>query len=124
MTKTNHQHLETCQLRLTLDVSYCLNGETAAAMRLLLSKLVYRAIGEGLLTGESEAEVEEYSIKVLDHAPADEEAITVFLLHRIESGNLPLEDIPVRLARYGLMDPVEFVAEMGERLAMTQEEAL
>jgi len=37
-------------------------------------------------------------------------------LARIESGDLAVEDIPLRLARYGLMDPVAFQNEMQERI--------
>lgn len=51
-------------------------------------------------------------------APAelDEDEIADFMLQRIEDGNLALEDIPVRLARYGLMNPEQFCAEMQERM--------
>ncbi|NEX60120.1 hypothetical protein G3574_03425 [Noviherbaspirillum sp. 17J57-3] len=41
-----------------------------------------------------------------------------YMLKRIESGDLALEDIPVRLARYGLMESRVFIAEMSERMAM------
>jgi hypothetical protein len=51
-----------------------------------------------------------------------EEEIADFMLQRIESGDLALEDIPVRLARYGLMEPSAFVAEMRERMEMMKEE--
>ena len=34
------------------------------------------------------------------------------------SGDLALEDIPVRLARYGLMEPNAFVDEMRERMEL------
>lgn len=46
----------------------------------------------------------------------DEEALASFMLNRIESGDLLLEDIPRRLARYGMMDPADFLAEMEERI--------
>lgn len=39
------------------------------------------------------------------------------MLQRIESDILPLEDIPVRLARYGRTDPTEFVNEMRVRMS-------
>jgi len=34
---------------------------------------------------------------------------------------LALEDIPIRLARYGLMEPNAFVDEMRERMELAQE---
>ncbi|MBO9356021.1 hypothetical protein GG851_18695 [Bordetella petrii] len=43
------------------------------------------------------------------------------LRQRIEDGNLNAEDIPLRLARYGLMAPEAFVAEMRERMGMDNE---
>lgn len=53
---------ETVTVRLTLDVTYSLNGENATEMVSLLRKMCERAIGEGMLTGESDAEVEECSM--------------------------------------------------------------
>lgn len=47
-----------------------------------------------------------------------ENEIAEFMLRRIENGDLALEDIPVRLAQYGLMDPVDFVDEMRERMGL------
>lgn len=52
------------RLRLTLDVAYDLGGESADEMRNRLYQMVKRAIGEGLLTGYTEATVEEYSVEV------------------------------------------------------------
>ena len=43
------------------------------------------------------------------------------MLQRIENGDLTLEDLPVRLARYGLMEPNTFVDEMRERMELVQE---
>lgn len=42
---------------------------------------------------------------------------------RIEDGDLSLEDVPARLARYGLEDPANFATEMRERIEMAREEA-
>ena len=50
-----------------------------------------------------------------------EAEIADFLRQRIEDGNLNAEDIPLRLARYGLMDPEAFAAEMRERMDMDDE---
>ncbi|MBN0502680.1 hypothetical protein JTM44_35915, partial [Pseudomonas aeruginosa] len=48
--------------------------------------------------------------------------IASFMRQRIEDGNLNAEDIPVRLARYGLMAPEAFADEMRERMGMADEE--
>lgn len=113
---------ETVRLRLTLDVTYTPNGVLVAELIENLQQLCERAIGEGLLTGASAAEVEEHSMAVEpmpDSIP--EEDIADWMLNRIESGDLPLEDIPNRLAAYGLMEPQAFLAEMQERMAHAAE---
>lgn len=108
---------EKVQLRLTLDVTYDLNGENATEMVSRLRKMCERAIGEGMLTGSSDAEVDEYSMDVeIMPEVLPKEAIADLMLQRIESGDLALEDIPDRLAQYGLMEPQAFLAEMRERL--------
>lgn len=105
------------KIRLTLDVEYDLNGTSVEEMSTLLRKMVERAIGEGLLTGYSEAEVNEYSMdtQVLPDLLTEKE-VADFMLDRIENGQLGLEDIPARLARYGLMEAPKFVAEIRERI--------
>lgn len=54
------------KLRLTLDVEYIPNGVDAQWLKDNLMNVASRAIGEGLLTGDSEAEVETYLIKVTE----------------------------------------------------------
>ncbi|EMQ8858225.1 hypothetical protein MML34_000462 [Pseudomonas aeruginosa] len=109
--------------RLTLDVAYILNGEVAGDLVARLYMMCERAIGNGLLTGDTAAEVEEYALDVsLPREPLSEGEIAAFMRQRIEDGNLAAEDIPVRLARYGLMASDAFVAEMRERMDMTDEE--
>ncbi|ARI02431.1 TPA: hypothetical protein L5G07_001491 [Pseudomonas aeruginosa] len=51
-----------------------------------------------------------------------EAEIADFLRQRIDDGDLNLEDIPLRLARYGLMDPEAFAAEMRERMGMDMDD--
>ena len=47
-----------------------------------------------------------------------EGVIADYLQQRIENGDLSAEDISTRLARYGLMDPQDFVDEMLERMGV------
>jgi hypothetical protein len=119
---TLRKHLptsETVTVRLTLDVTYSLNGENATEMVRLLRNMCNRAIGEGMLTGESDAEVNECSVNVIiQPAPLSEDDVADFMLQRILGGNLLLEDIPVRLARYGLMESNAFIDEMRERMEL------
>lgn len=111
---------EKLKLRLTVDVTYDLNGEDQAVLERYLEKMVSRAIGDGLLTGASDAEVETHEVRV-DEVPEtpDEEAIEEAIAIRLENGTFALEDVPSRLTRYGLMDPVAFVIEMRERIEIT-----
>lgn len=51
------------KLRLTLDVEYA-EVEDVTFLENALYDLVLRAVGEGLLTGCSEAEVDSYTYKV------------------------------------------------------------
>lgn len=58
--------------------------------------------------------VERLAQSGLEGMPSEDE-VADFWLGCIEDGQLSLEDIPDRLARYGLMEPGEFVEELRER---------
>lgn len=123
MNATTQDTPETVNARLTLDVTYLLNGEAAPELLARLERMCELAIGEGLLTGETAAEVDTWSIDVSEvpsatNRDALEAEIAAFMQQRIEDGNLGAEDIPVRLARYGLMAPEAFADEMRERMGM------
>ena len=110
-------------LRLTLDITYDLKGENAGEMAKNLRRMCERAIGEGILTGESDAEVEEDSMEVvIQPEELTEDELADFMRQRIERNDLALEDIPVRLARYGLMERHAFVSEMRERMELDNAE--
>lgn len=64
------------QIRLTVDVTYSLNGETAATMAALLPRLCEQAIGDGMLTGDTSATVESHEVTTkLMPALMSEEAV-------------------------------------------------
>jgi hypothetical protein len=52
------------KMRLTLDVSYQPNGVSAEALADLLRAIADSAAGDGLMTGETEAEVDTWECKV------------------------------------------------------------
>ncbi|HHE8522170.1 hypothetical protein [Pseudomonas aeruginosa] len=110
-------------------MTYLLNGEAAPELLARLERMCELAIGEGLLTGETAAEVDTWSIDVSEvpsaaNRDALEAEIAAFMQQRIEDGNLAAEDIPVRLARYGLMAPEAFADEMRERMGMDDDAPL
>lgn len=69
----------------------------------------------------------EVARKLVTDSPAvtgevDETAIASFLQNRVESGDLLLGDVGVRMTRYGTMAPADFIAEMQERIALNDAE--
>jgi hypothetical protein len=107
----------TTKMRLILDVTYSLKGENATEMLNRLHKMCEFGIGEGMLTGETAAKIDEYAVSaVIQPKPPSEDDLAKFMLQRIENGDIPFEDIPVHLARYGLMESNAFVSEMQERV--------
>lgn len=107
----------TLKLRLVLDVQYDLNGEDPVGLANYLHRLVQRAVGDGLLTGSSEATVDTYSHSVVElPEPLSEEVLAAFMDQRIADSQIAVEDLGLRMARYGLMEPPAFVAEMRERM--------
>lgn len=61
---------EIADLRVVLNVTYSLNRENATEMAGRLQRMCEYCIGEGMLTGESDAEVENFSIDVSIQSPA------------------------------------------------------
>ena len=114
---TTENPSQSIRIRLVLEVDYALNGLPANALASRLERMVEAAMGDGLLTGDTSAEVEQHSmvVRVLG-ATLSEHQLAAFMRERIENGELSLEDVPSRLARYGLMDPHEFAQEMRERM--------
>lgn len=101
------------QVRLTLDVTYALNGEDQNEMTARLQRQAEYAIGNGLLTGDTAAEVDEYSMTtVIVSAAPSEEAVTDHLMAQLTSGSLQLKDVPATLAHYGFMEVPAFIEEL------------
>lgn len=121
---TNTTNEPRVRMQLVLDVEYLLNGESPADLANNLESLVQRALGEGLLTGSTAAEVESHDFKVitLEDELVDRDAVRDFITDAIESGSMRLEDITMRMATYGLMHPHEFSAEMRERMSLDEQE--
>lgn len=114
---------ETVTLRLTLDVTYTMNGVTEEYLLDNLHDLAMTGIGNGGLTASSEAEVDVYSILTSKQpAPMPEEDAIAIIGERVARGLVSEEDIPVLMARYGLMEPGHFIEELMERKALEDED--
>ena len=103
-------------MTLNLEVTYQLNGYSPDAMRENLNQVVGYAIENSMLTGSTAAEVNDYKVSVNQVSDLGEDELTEFMADRIENGDIDLGDLPRRLARYGLMSPASFAAEMDERM--------
>lgn len=122
-TQRSASDAETIQVRLVVDVTYHLNGHTPDELLNHLHNMVQDFADGGGLTGATDCLVEDYSIEADVQEPTlCEDEIAELLANRIESGDIALEDLPKRLARYGLMQPQQFDAEMRERLGMLKVE--
>lgn len=93
-------------LRLTLDVDYDLNGESISSMKTLLGNGLDSAIGNGLLSGHTEAEVisHGYTIKVIEPTPATQvDKIADGIGYLIEMSRSHIEDIEDKRAAMDLI---------------------
>ncbi len=90
-------------------------------MRRQVLRFISDDIEHGRVGSESQAEVQVYSMNAVTQPESlSEDELVSFMMQRIENGSLPLEDIPLCLARYGLMEPNAFNAEMRERIDLAK----
>lgn len=108
--------MKSASITLEVSANIDLNSTTAVELKAHMQAALARAIGDGLLTGFTSAEVEQYSAEVTinRHDTYDDE-ITRFLQGQIEDGHLDAESMAQRITRYGLMLPSDFIDEMQER---------
>lgn len=79
-------------LKLTLDVKYIPNGVTATELKRLLAGIVSHAMSEGLVTGDTEAEVESHSVEI-EETLADEIAeAAAILAASIDQGDEDMQE--------------------------------
>jgi hypothetical protein len=116
MTTNTKNEKTAVRLRIVIDVEYKPTERPVSQIVEDLEIAVKSAIvDDGLLTtGILSIDSHQVAIKEAI-GDMDEDDLTTLMSDRIESGDLAVEDIPNRLARYGLMDPVDFVNEMVER---------
>ncbi|WP_372997684.1 hypothetical protein [Marinobacter sp.] len=116
----NHAEKESgiATVQLDLRVDYELNGESVTAMASNLRSAIEREIGNGALTGETMAEVDEYAMDVMD-SPAELEELAVKRL--IKNGYDPL--LAKAVARYGMMSPSDFIESIAGSAALLRRDA-
>ena len=107
-------------VRVLIDVRYTGNGVEGHDIAEMVNRLIERAIGNGALTGDSPAEVEEHSVTVNLISPeadaVDEKVVGDWLQARVDSGNLNPEEMIDMMARYALADPYALRNEFAERM--------
>ena len=57
-------------LRLTVDVDYILNGTSLTAARVMLEDVIKEGMANGVFTGNTSAEVDDFSVSIEEVAPA------------------------------------------------------
>ena len=109
--------MKSAQFRLILDANVALHGTAVEIITEKLQFAIDNMIGNGTVTGDTEAELNDWGVKIsVRPEPLSEDDLAQFMQTRIEEGQLDPEDLPVRLARYGLMEPDAFIIEMRERM--------
>src|SRR3546814_19312737 len=108
MNATTQATPETVNARLTRDVTYLLNGEAVPELLARLERMCELAIGEGLLTGETAAEVDTCTIDTTEvPSAADRETpepeIADFIQQRTEDGNLREAALTIHLHHHALV---------------------
>jgi hypothetical protein len=102
-------------ITIEIEAHIALGGMTERELYNHLNHTTFNAIGNGLLTGDNEAEVDEHSLVVTVNRHQIEDEIYRFVQGQLEDGYMDLEGMARRIARYGLMLPSQFVEEMNER---------
>lgn len=112
-------------IQIIMDVVLDANGEDHDYLAQRMNSAIFGAISaNGMLTLDSDALVHKQSFRtnLMTQAAADvtENQITQFLAARIQSGALPMDEIPSLLARFALADPSEIREEIAGMVASSQ----
>ena len=114
---------KTARLRIVIDADIALFGTTVNALTENLQQQIDNLVRNGAITGSSEAELNAWGTQItVRPEPLSEKVLADFMQQRIENGDLHPEDLSVRLARFGLMDPDAFIVEMRERMENNEDE--
>jgi hypothetical protein len=108
----------------SLEAAVDLRGIDEKRLLAGLEQRVIWAVGDGLLTGDSEVEVDEWKLKAealdAEEAGLSQESVEVWFRDLMESGALSLEDVPKMLARYALSSEASARAELAERMGLAE----
>lgn len=109
-------------MRLTLDIEYKLKGLSPVQMRNILNHVIQTAVGNGLLTSDTNAEVETWSsdVCIVPKAPSEEDMVDYFN-QRVADGNMDIKDLVMKAVRSGMQEMPSFVDEMRERMNFEDE---
>ncbi len=108
-------------VRVSIDVCFDANGERAEHLRARLEQALARAIGGGLLSGETTAEVDSYTTRVTTLTPEavalDHVVVSRWLMQRRKDSELDSGDLAELASRYALTsDRGSLLNELAERI--------
>lgn len=114
------------QIDLNVSIQYNAGAVSPEWLKRQLESSFERAVGEGALTGSSEAEVDVYIADVValsrSGASLTEENLATFLQDLLESGNLKPSDVGRTMARYALSSSASMREELAERMGLDGDE--
>lgn len=96
--------------RISLEVSadIDLNSTTEKELEAHMQAALARAIGDGLLTGHTSAEVDSYSASINVENPQTRALLARCIAYALEEKNLSLDEPENTLVHFGLMLPSDF----------------
>lgn len=105
------------KVRITIDVEFKLNGFDLENLRSDLDARVERAVGNGLLAGDTAVEVDSWSSLVVpvSEAPSEDEMVS-FFENLVNDGNMSATELVTKVVRCGLQETPDFIEEMRERM--------
>jgi hypothetical protein len=121
-----HAPADLAHVRFTLNAVINAGGEDHDYLSQRLNSAFGQAIGNGAITGDTAATVEELSANTTlltpQAAALDEDEVSKWISDQIEDGNMDVEHLPRLMARYALTDPAEMRSELAERMGLFEEE--
>lgn len=121
MTKDETTQLDQATIHLTINVVLDAYGEDHDYLAQRMNSNISRAVfGNGLISGDTEAEVASHEFKTAlltpQAAALDQALVTQWITQQIKSGAIIKDELPAMLARFALADPAEIREEIAAQM--------